>query len=55
MTTKFQLIKTIRIITIDCDFQFIISCTVFDITCFVMCGSVCVGFVMCGCVYVWVL
>jgi hypothetical protein len=31
-----------------------ISCTVVVLTCFVMRGCVCVGFVMCGCVYVWV-
>jgi hypothetical protein len=45
-------------------FHLAVSSAVFVLTCFVMCGCggdcnvwvcVCVGFVMCGCVYVWVL
>ena len=47
-------------------FIWCVSCTVIVLTCFVICGvrmcgfcnvwvCVCVGFVMCGCVYVWVL
>jgi hypothetical protein len=68
VTTQLQLIIIITIIIIDCDFKLGISCTVFNLSCFVMrvCVAfvmceffnvwvcVCLGILMCGCVFVWV-
>jgi hypothetical protein len=52
------LVFTVFCIVLFCDyFIWCVSCTVVGLTCFVMCVCVCVcggGFVMYGCVYMWV-